>query len=84
MQSATLTAYRERTRSVLWALRWLPFAGRDYDGLMIEFDQEMGSERDSWKGGVIGTSVSMLPGETVDQAITRFLADAQQTYRWDR
>ena len=53
-------------------------------GLMVEFDAEMGSERDSWKGGVIGTSQTMLPGETVAQSIDRFLAEAQETHRWDK
>ena len=84
MQSATLTAYRTRVREVRHWLRWLPFAGCDSDGLTIEFTDEMGSERGSWKGGVIGTSLSMVSGETVAQAIDRFLADAQASHRWDR
>ena len=84
MQTATLTAYRERVREVFHWLRWLPFAGLDGDGLIIEFTEEMGSERDSWKGGVIGTSQTMLPGETVAQSIDRFLAEAQASHRWDK
>jgi len=83
-QKATLTAYRERTRSVYWALRFFPWAGRDCDDLIIEFDREMGSEAGSWKGGCIGTSCSMQPGESVYDAIDRFLMHAQITYRWDR
>lgn len=84
MQTATLTAYRERVREVYHWLRWLPFAGKDQDGLLIEFTEEMGSERGSWKGGVVGTSLTMLPGETVSQSIERFLSDAQTNHRWDR
>jgi len=84
MQTATLTAYRERVREVRHWLRWLPFAGRDLDGIIIEFNAEMGSERDSWKGGVIGTIQTMLPGETVAQSIDRFLAEAQASHRWDK
>ncbi len=83
-QTSTLTARRERSRSVLWCLRWLPFAGVDVDGLNIEFSDEMGSERGSWKGGCIGTSCTMQPGESVDQCIDRFLYEAQNNYRWDR
>lgn len=83
-QAATLTARRSRTRSVLWALRWFPWAGEDYDTLSIEFSEEMGSERGSWKGGVVGTSLAMRKGETVAEALDRFLAEAQATYRWDR
>jgi len=84
MQSATISAYRERVRHVAYWLRWLPFAGRDGDGLIIEFDSEMGSERGSWKGGVIGTSCTIQPGETVHDALSRFLAEAQESHRWDR
>lgn len=84
MQTATLSAYRVRTRHVLWGLRWLPFAGTDTDDLRIDFDCEMGTERGSWKGGVVGTSCSMLPSESVAEAIARFLADAQAEHRWDR
>lgn len=84
MQTATLTAYRERVREVRHWLRWWPWAGADRDGLIIEFSEEMGSERGSWKGGVVGACQAMLPGETVSQALDRFLADAQANHRWDR
>ncbi len=84
MQPATLKAYRERIREVYWWLRWLPFAGKDSDGITIEFSDEMGTERGSWKGGVIGTSASMYEGETVKDTIDRFLAEAQDSHRWDR
>ena len=84
MQVAQLMAKRSRTRSVLYGLRWFPWAGHDVDSLTIEFSEEMGSERGSWKGGVIGTSCSMQPGETVSAALDRFLGEAQETHRWDR
>lgn len=84
MQTAYLKAYRERTRQVYWWLRWLPFAGTDEDGITIEFSEEMGSERGTWKGGVIGTSASMYEGETVKDTIDRFLDEAQENHRWDR
>lgn len=83
-QVADLKAYRTRTRQVRWWLRWIPFVGHDLDSLIIEFSDEMGSERGSWKGGVIGTSCSMRPGETPMDAINRFLNEAQETHRWDR
>lgn len=84
LQSGFLTAYRERVRNVHWCLRWLPFAGTDLDGITIEFSDEMGNQRGSWKGGVIGTSESMYEGETVKDTIDRFLAEAQKNHRWDR
>ncbi len=84
LQSATLTAYRTRVREVHHWLRWLPFAGHDRDGLSIEFSEEMGSERGSWKGGVVGCSHTMLPGEKTPDAVDRFLAESQARHRWDR
>ena len=83
-QVADMKAYRTRTRQVRWWLRWMPFAGHDLDSLIAEFSDEMGSERVSWKGGVIGTSCSMRPGETPMDAINRFLNEAQETHGWDR
>lgn len=83
-QVADMKAYRTRTRQVRWWLRWMPFAGHDLDSLIAEFSDEMGSERGSWKGGVIGTSCSMRPGETPMDAINRSLNEAQETHRWDR
>ena len=83
-QVADMKAYRTRTRQVRWWLRWMPFAGHDLDSLIVEFSDEMGSERGSWKGGVIGTSCSMRPGETPMDAINRFLNEAQETHGWDR
>jgi len=83
-QVADMKAYRTRTRQVRWWLRWMPFAGHDLDSLIAEFSDEMGSERGSWKGGVIGTSCSMRPGETPMDAINRFLNEAQETHGWDR
>lgn len=84
LKIARLTAKRSRTRSVFYGLRWFPWAGHDVDSLTIEFSDEMGSERGSWKGGVVGTSYAMRPDDTVDEAITRFLTEAQETHRWDR
>lgn len=84
VQKATLTAYRDRVRTVAWWLRWVPWAGRDSDRLLIEFSDEMGSEAGSWKGGVVGTSCDAELNESTQDAVQRFLDDAQANYRWCR
>ena len=40
--------------------------------LDIEFDKETGSRKGSWKGGTIGTSISILPNETPLSAMIRY------------
>lgn len=40
--------------------------------LEISFNREAGSDKGSWKGGVMGTSITMLPSENHEQAMRRF------------
>lgn len=40
--------------------------------LHIEFRDEIGQEKGSWKGGTMGTGIDMLPNERIDDAWTRF------------
>ncbi len=40
--------------------------------LDISFDQEIGTEKGSWKGGLMGTGIDMLPGELHEAAFRRF------------
>lgn len=40
--------------------------------LSIEFSSETGTEKGSWKGGTIGTSIKMLPGELHEAAFRRY------------
>lgn len=40
--------------------------------LDIRFDKEVGKEKGSWKGGLIGTSIEMLPGELHEAAFRRY------------
>jgi hypothetical protein len=41
----------------------------------IEFSDEVGSEKGSWKGGILGMSYDMLPGESMIETFTRFQRD---------
>lgn len=43
--------------------------------LSIEFDSEVGPEKGSWKGGLIGTGIDMLPGELHGEAFRRYCED---------
>lgn len=54
--------------------KWLslfrkPFIRRT---LWISFDKETGYEKGSWKGGTIGQGIDILPGETAEDAFTRY------------
>ena len=40
--------------------------------LDIAFSAEVGTEKGSWKGGLMGTGIEMLPGELHEQAFRRF------------
>ena len=66
--TATITAERREWRLKL--LPWLPL-GRNQQSISIDFSDEIGAERGSWKGGVLGCSELMMPGETPEQTLRR-------------
>ena len=49
-------------------LKWFKSINRYIE---IEFDGEVGKEKGSWKGGCIGCSYNILPGETPEECIKR-------------
>lgn len=54
--------------------KWLSLFRRDMvrRSLDIEFSAEVGPEKGSWKGGILGTGIEMLPGELHADAFRRF------------
>jgi hypothetical protein len=48
--------------------------------LNIEFSGETGARKGSWKGGTIGTSIDMLPGELHESAFRRYCAKHQMVF----
>lgn len=46
--------------------------------LDLSFSDEVGPEKGSWKGGMIGTSIEMLPGELHEAAFRRFCEQEQR------
>jgi hypothetical protein len=58
------------------SFRWLSLfrAPKIRRSLEIEFSSEVGREKGSWKGGLVGTSIDMLPGELHEAAMRRYCA----------
>lgn len=54
--------------------RWLGYIvpKKRSRSLDIAFKSEVGPEKGSWKGGVMGHGIDMLPGETQEQAFRRY------------
>ena len=83
VQAVTATVTRERaTYGALWfgrgpisrALRSV-FPKKVFDDIDIKFSDEVGSRRGSWKGGTIGCSYNMRPGETPRHTLNRMQAE---------
>lgn len=57
-----------------WRRKWLKWTklGRTVNRYIeIEFDGEVGKGKGSWKGGCVGCSYNLLPGETPEECIKR-------------
>lgn len=56
---------------------WCKFLGyaippKFYRNMEIQFDKETGREKGSWKGGITGTSIEYIPGETMLETFKRY------------
>lgn len=71
VQQRTATIKAESRR---WTRPWLPYA-RVSRYIDVEFDREVGERSGSWKGGCIGCSYDMLPGEQPLDALRRMERD---------
>ena len=50
--------------------------------LKLDFSDEVGPEKGSWKGGTVGHSIDMLPGELHEEAFRRYCSeDHRSKYR---
>jgi hypothetical protein len=70
-QTATATITVERREWRLKLLRWTQLFAKNRQSINVAFSEEMGSERGSWKGGVMGCSYTMKSGETPEQTLRR-------------
>jgi hypothetical protein len=66
---------REWRRGEKWC-KWLSLFYRPKirRSLDISFSAEVGLEKGTWKGGMVGTSIEMLPGELHEAAMRRWCA----------
>lgn len=64
---------REWRFGIGW-FRWLSWfrSARISRYLNLEFSDEVGPEKGSWKGGMVGHSIEMLPGELHEAAFRRY------------
>lgn len=66
----TATANLERTHMV-YRVFGFPVKRETRYTINVQFDNEVGSERGSWKGGVVGCTYDMKPGETISETLNR-------------
>lgn len=71
VQQRTATIYAERRQ---WTRPWLPHK-LVRQSISVEFSDEVGERTGSWKGGTIGCSYEMKPGETPLQTLRRMQAE---------
>jgi hypothetical protein len=62
--------------------KWLSWFSRPEikRSLHIEFSAETGREKGSWKGGTLGTGITMLPYELHEPAFRRYCAENAMTF----
>lgn len=61
-----------------WLSLFIPNKVRRY--LDIRFSRETGRQKGSWKGGTIGHSIDMLPGELHEEAFKRYCSEHEMTF----
>jgi hypothetical protein len=81
IEATTHIEEREWKRGTSWcswlSLFYRPKVRRSLD---IEFSKETGPKKGSWKGGVMGTGIDMLPGELHESAFRRYCAKNNMTF----
>ena len=71
---ATTHIEEREWRSGVGYFKWLSLFRKPkiHRSLCLSFSGETGPEKGSWKGGTIGTSIEMLPGENHEAAFRRY------------
>lgn len=72
--TATTRIEERESRFGTGSFKWLSLFRRAKvrRSLSIEFSDETGPEKGSWKGGTVGTGIDMLPGELHEAAFRRY------------
>lgn len=80
LEATTRIEEREWRKGEGW-FKWLSWFRKPIiqRSLNIEFSDETGEEKGSWKGGTMGHSISMLPDELHEAAFRRYCAEHKMT-----
>ncbi len=73
-QDRIATVHIERWSSRPLCLRWARLFERTRQSIAVSFNDEVGEESGSWKGGCTGCGFELLPGETAEQSLRRMEA----------
>lgn len=78
IEASTHIEEREWKRGEKWC-KWLSmfYAPKVRRSLDIAFSKEVGERKGSWKGGIMGHSIDMLPGELHEGAFRRYCTEHQ-------
>ena len=68
IQNRTATCFVEERQ---WHRKWLPFIKMNKRVIDVSFDDEVGEESGSWKGGTVGCGYDMNKGETIKGCLAR-------------
>jgi len=79
VQHVIATIYVERREWRWKAFKWLPFPRMRCQAIDVNFNAEVGERAGSWKGGCIGCSYEMKPGETPEDTLRRM--ERERTFR---
>ena len=70
--TATITVEEREWRwSWFRYIKWIKFMKKIKKDINVEFSEDIGEKKGSWKGGVTGTNFKMLPNETPYEALKR-------------
>lgn len=68
VQRRKATVYVQR---MVWTMRWLPLKKMTRTSIWVTFNEGIGENVDSWKGGVTGCGTEIKAGETPEVALRR-------------
>lgn len=74
-QNVTATYYVSHAEWRWRWLKWLPWPRRTESSIWVDFSEEVGEGRGSWKGGTLGCGYRLKPGESPLECLRRMEAE---------
>lgn len=71
VQKRTATVYVDLYEHRVRCLKWLPWPKRLSRSINVDFNDEVGEQTGSWKGGVLGCGYAQLDGESALDTLRR-------------